>query len=93
MSLIVPAEAFFDQFVRVHEAKAHLFGDDATDGGFARTHESDQRDVVDGSHVAHCLVNLPATSPPGTQFLSRRFCRGRVPFLILILILPPAFED
>jgi hypothetical protein len=64
-----------------------MLGHDAADGGFARSHESDQRDVLDGSHIAHCPINLPATPPPGTQFLSRRFCRGCVSFLILILIL------
>ena len=64
-----PSELLLDQVIGVHKAKLNMLGDDASDGGLARPHESDQREIVDGAHIVHCLTMVAGTARGGTQFL------------------------
>jgi hypothetical protein len=73
-----PSEMLLDHRVGVHEAELNLFCDEPADGGFARAHETDQRQIVDVALIIHYRPRLPGTRPDGTQILEDLMLRAEM---------------
>jgi len=50
------SHALGDEVVCVDKLEAQLLGNDASDGGFADTHEPDQGQIANGMNVAHAPI-------------------------------------
>ena len=61
------ARARLDHLIGIQKRKMELMGDDLSYGGFARSHEADERNVLNLSPGAH-PIELADLARIGTQF-------------------------